>query len=117
MQLERCVETLDGCLPKLPERGSEDAVIRRKPAGNGAPASPKAGRNADKNAEKSVGKTGTGFVISASGHILTNNHVIDGCTDIRGNLNGQPDATLRVVSSDAQNDLALLQGPAGQSVA
>ena len=82
-------------------------------AGNGAPASPKAGRNADKNAEKSVGKTGTGFVISASGHILTNNHVIDGCTDIRGNLNGQPETTLRMVSSDAQNDLALLQGPTG----
>lgn len=80
-------------------------------AGNGAPTSPKTGRNADKNADKSVGKTGTGFVISASGHILTNNHVVDGCTDIHGNLNGQPETTLRVVSSDAQNDLALLQGP------
>ena len=64
-----------------------------------------------KNADKNVGKSGTGFVISASGHILTNNHVVDGCSDIRGNLNGQPATTLRVVSNDAQNDLALLQGP------
>ena len=80
-------------------------------AGNGAPASPKTARNADKNADKSVGKTGTGFVISANGHILTNNHVVEGCTDIRGNLSGQPDTPLRVVSNDAYNDLALLQGP------
>jgi S1-C subfamily serine protease len=86
-------------------------------AGNGAPASPRTVRNNEKNneknTEKSVGKTGTGFVISASGHILTNNHVVDGCTDIHGQLNGQPETTLRVVSSDAQNDLALLQGPTG----
>jgi S1-C subfamily serine protease len=70
---------------------------------NSATTSPKASKN--------VGKSGTGFVISASGHIVTNNHVVSGCTDIRGNLNGQPETTLRVVSSDAQNDLALLQGP------
>ena len=74
-------------------------------APNAAPASPKAART--------VGKTGTGFVISASGHIVTNHHVIDGCTgDIHGNLTGEPVTTLRVVSSDASNDLALLQGPA-----
>jgi S1-C subfamily serine protease len=82
-------------------------------AGNGAPASLRTARNNEKNTEKSVGKTGTGFVISASGHILTNKHVADGCTDIHGQLNGQPETTLRVVSSDAQNDLALLQGPTG----
>jgi hypothetical protein len=36
-------------------------------AGNGAPASPRTARNNEKNTEKSVGKTGTGFVISAAG--------------------------------------------------
>ncbi|WP_407177593.1 S1C family serine protease [Bradyrhizobium sp. STM 3562] len=60
---------------------------------------------------KTISKSGTGFVISASGHIVTNHHVVDGCTDIRGNLSGQPATELRVVSSDARNDLALLQGP------
>jgi S1-C subfamily serine protease len=59
-------------------------------------------------------QTGTGFVISANGHIVTNHHVIQGCTgDIRGNLTGEAAQTLRVVSSDESNDLALLQGPAG----
>lgn len=39
--------------------------------------------------------------------------MIDGCTgDIRGNLSGEPSITLRLVSTDESNDLALLQGPA-----
>ncbi len=100
------------CVTKVKAEGlnsahdfAKAAVTKSGTAGdtaNGAPAS---------KASKSVGKSGTGFVISASGHIVTNHHVIDGCTDIRGNLSGQPATALRVVSSDERNDLALLQGP------
>jgi len=61
---------------------------------------------------KTVGQTGTGFVISSSGHVVTNNHVIAGCVgDIHGSLNGEPPVALRLVSSDETNDLALLQAP------
>jgi hypothetical protein len=49
-------------------------------------------------ASKPQSWSGTGFVISASGHILTNNHVADGCTDLKGNLGGQAPTALRVVS-------------------
>ena len=57
-------------------------------------------------------KSGTGFVVSASGHVVTNNHVIDGCVgDIKGNLTGDAWMVLHVVSSDANNDLALLPAP------
>jgi S1-C subfamily serine protease len=64
---------------------------------------------------KKIDKTGTGFVISANGHILTNHHVIDGCIgEIHGNLSGESPIALRVVSTDETNDLALLQG-AGSS--
>lgn len=57
-------------------------------------------------------KSGTGFVVSTSGHIVTNHHVIDGCVgDIKGNLTGEAAMVLRVVSSDTNNDLALLQAP------
>jgi S1-C subfamily serine protease len=74
--------------------------VAAKEAPGGAP---KAGRG---------GSQGTGFVIDASGHIITNHHVIDGCGgDIKGSIAGEPATTLRVVSSDSTNDLALLQGP------
>ena len=57
-----------------------------------------------------VNVTGTGFVISNTGHIVTNNHVIKDCVgEIRGNFVGESAAPLRLVSTDEQNDLALLQ--------
>jgi S1-C subfamily serine protease len=59
---------------------------------------------------KLVNVNGTGFLISTSGHIVTNNHVISDCVgDVHGNLVGDSVATLRVVSTDETNDLALLQ--------
>ena len=73
-----------------------------------APRDAKAGRVAKAGGSFS----GTGFVISSSGHIVTNNHVIAGCGEIHGNLTGGAPVALRVVSADKANDLALLQGPA-----
>jgi S1-C subfamily serine protease len=70
-----------------------------------SPASPSTSKPA-----KTVPISGTGIVISASGHILTNNHVINGCVgDVHGNLTGEAPVVLRTVSPDETNDLALLQ--------
>jgi S1-C subfamily serine protease len=80
------------------------------PPGNPNSGSPNAGNT---RSGRTGTQTGTGFVISASGHIVTNHHVINGCIgDIKGNLTGEAPTTLRVVNSDKANDLALLQGPA-----
>ena len=77
-------------------------AVATAPASEAQPAKP----------PKTVGKTGTGFVISANGHIVTNQHVVDRCVgDIHGNLSGEPPINLRVVSTDETNDLALLQAP------
>ncbi len=77
------------------------------------PAAAKADTPAGPKSARTGTQTGTGFVVSASGHIVTNHHVIDGCVgDIKGNLTGDAASTLRVVNSDSANDLALLQGPA-----
>jgi S1-C subfamily serine protease len=59
---------------------------------------------------KTFDQTGTGFVVSSNGHVVTNQHVVDGCVgDIQGNLTGEAPVKLRLVSSDETNDLALLQ--------
>jgi S1-C subfamily serine protease len=82
------------------------AVAKPVAAAATAPADP------SPKSAKTSGQSGTGFVISSSGHVVTNNHVIAGCVgDIHGSLNGESPVTLRVVSRDETNDLALLQAP------
>jgi S1-C subfamily serine protease len=53
---------------------------------------------------------GTGMIISASGLVLTNNHVIDGATTVQANLATSPDQyPAKVLGYDAAHDVALLQ--------
>jgi S1-C subfamily serine protease len=54
--------------------------------------------------------TGSGIVIDAKGHILTNNHVIEGADKIEVKL-GESDHeyTAKVVGTDPASDLALIQ--------
>ncbi|WP_291849307.1 trypsin-like peptidase domain-containing protein [Bradyrhizobium sp.] len=60
--------------------------------------------------DRLLDNTGTGFLVSANGHLVTNQHVVQRCVgDIQGNLSGEAPAKLRLVSSDETNDLALLQ--------
>ncbi len=104
------IAALANCVTKVKADGLSKAGDFTKVAAKPAAAADKQGTPpAGKPARA---KSGTGFVVSASGHIVTNNHVIDGCVgDIKGNLTGEAAMVLRVVSSDANNDLALLQAP------
>lgn len=52
---------------------------------------------------------GSGFLISESGYILTNNHVVDGATDIMVRLIDRREFDATVVGVDPQTDLALLK--------
>ncbi len=54
---------------------------------------------------------GTGMIISSSGLVLTNNHVIDGATMVRANLvtSSGPSYSAKVLGYDATHDVALLQ--------
>src|ERR671922_438870 len=52
---------------------------------------------------------GSGFVINAGGYILTNNHVVDGATDIRVKFADGRELTGKVVGRDPKTDLALLK--------
>jgi S1-C subfamily serine protease len=61
--------------------------------------------------------TGSGFVIDTDGHLITNNHVVEGATSIRVKL-GSSEAThpAEVVGADPATDVALLKvdAPADQ---
>ena len=51
--------------------------------------------------------SGTGFATTYDGHILTNHHVIDGCTQVTVHNKGKSYITT-VITQDPKNDLAIL---------
>ncbi|TVS16122.1 MAG: DegQ family serine endoprotease [Gammaproteobacteria bacterium] len=52
---------------------------------------------------------GSGFIISADGYIVTNNHVVDGADEIFVRLIDRREYTAKVIGTDPRSDLALLQ--------
>ncbi len=109
-QTGQLLPALLNCVVSVKKNGVANAgefAVAAKPAA--APPSPQAALSpAPKQARSG---TGTGFVVSSSGHVVTNHHVIDGCSEITGNLSGEAPVKLRLVSGDETNDLALLQAP------
>src|SRR5437899_3733256 len=52
---------------------------------------------------------GSGFVISADGDVVTNNHVVQGAAKIRVRMANEEELEARVVGSDSKTDVALLR--------
>ncbi len=53
---------------------------------------------------------GSGFIVSADGYIVTNNHVIDGADEITIEFNNGPgNMPARVIGTDPRTDIALLK--------
>lgn len=57
---------------------------------------------------KKMKGSGTGFFVSGSGHLLTNNHVIDKCTAITVTPTSGESGRAAVIGADAKLDLAVL---------
>lgn len=59
------------------------------------------------------GGMGSGFIIDSKGLILTNNHVIEGASEIKVHLqiggNGEKEYTAKLVGADPKTDIALIQ--------
>lgn len=55
------------------------------------------------------GGIGSGVIISSDGYILTNNHVVDGATDVRVTMPDRREYKARVVGTDAKTDIALIK--------
>lgn len=57
---------------------------------------------------------GSGVIVSRDGVIVTNNHVIEGMTEIKAVLSDRREFTARVLQTDPQSDLAVLRIDAGE---
>jgi serine protease Do len=52
---------------------------------------------------------GSGVIVKPDGYIITNNHVIDGATDVRVTLLDKRDFKARVIGADSKTDIAVLK--------
>ena len=49
------------------------------------------------------------MIVSPEGYILTNNHVVDGATDVTVTLHDKREFKARVVGTDPRTDIAVLK--------
>lgn len=83
----------------------KDFFERGRPLGpNGAPA------------PRRATSLGSGFIIDASGLIVTNNHVIDGADEITVTLHDNTELQAELVGRDSKTDLALLRVKSKQAL-
>jgi serine protease Do len=81
-----------------------DEVIAPKTTNLPAAPSPPPERNEGRS-------SGTGFVATGAGHIVTNAHVIEKCTTIEISTPDQTAISARIAARDEVNDIALLVAP------
>ncbi len=53
--------------------------------------------------------SGSGFIISADGYVLTNNHVVAGADEVTVRLTDRRQFVAKVIGTDARSDIALLK--------
>ncbi|MEM7019809.1 MAG: trypsin-like peptidase domain-containing protein, partial [Pseudomonadota bacterium] len=59
--------------------------------------------------ERRNNSLGSGFIISADGYVVTNNHVIDGADEIIVRLKDRRELEAKLIGADERSDLALLK--------
>ncbi|TCT07594.1 Do family serine endopeptidase [Aquabacter spiritensis] len=72
---------------------------------NGQPRGPRGGEQPGRR----VAGQGSGFIISADGYVVTNNHVIDGASEVDVTTTDGKDYTAKVIGTDPRTDVALLK--------
>ncbi|MFF9549880.1 S1C family serine protease [Methylobacterium fujisawaense] len=85
-----------------------DAVIGCQKDVTTAAAKAEPAPDSPRKREAGMTSTGTGFYVSERGHLLTNNHVVEACSDISVQQPGHTALRARLVARDAANDLAVL---------
>jgi serine protease Do len=73
-------------------------------------------KNMPKKFKRELKGLGTGMIMDAKGHILTNNHVVGGATKIQVLLASGEQYAAKVVGTDPKTDLAVIEIPAKQGL-
>lgn len=60
----------------------------------------------EKRREQSLG---SGVIVSPEGYILTNNHVVDGATDVKVTLSDKRELKAKIIGTDPKTDVAVLK--------
>ena len=61
--------------------------------------------------------SGSGFIVSADGYILTNNHVVEGAEQVTVRLLDRREFKAKVIGTDPNTDVAVLKIDASQAAA
>ncbi len=89
-----------GYIPRSAPAPRPESVAVARPA----PVAPSPAPKEDKRAS-----SGTGFFVTREGHVVTNNHVIEGCSSIQIKASNTSPVAARLLARDTNNDLALLK--------
>jgi len=91
-----------GGMQGLPEGMEMDPMLRQFFGGGGN------SRQQQPQSHREAG-VGSGVVVSSDGYILTNNHVVDGATDLRITLPDRREFKAKVIGTDPKTDVAVLK--------
>jgi serine protease Do len=70
---------------------------------------PNSGNRSPRHHDQREDSLGSGVMISPDGYILTNNHVVDGATDVRVTLADKRQLKAKVIGTDPKTDIAVLK--------
>jgi len=86
-------EQVSASVVKIEVQGAEPPSQERGPGRQPGPAS----------------GSGSGFVVTPDGYVLTNNHVVEGATDVRVTLSDKRELKAKIVGTDPKTDVAVLK--------
>jgi Do/DeqQ family serine protease len=117
------VEVAERVRPAVVNIATAHFLRRQRPPGGGPGGSPSLKEYFDQyfgqlppGGERERGGVGSGVIIDAQGHILTNFHVIKGADEITVRFSDKREAVGRIVGTDQKTDLAVIRIPATPGV-